>query len=134
MLYAKRVICLLCAFLSSILLLGCFFTKNVNTANACELDDETTKKEIYWYDDEGKMIEDEELLSNLNKAQTVEQRGAFCCSPDTMHKVVTYTEEHTYVEPLPSWCVYDRFKIVVCDHCYAVWSRTYEGRFNHIHS
>lgn len=94
---------------------------------------ETRVKERFWYDENGRMISDLNIISMLESAQLITQRGEVCCSLETMHKVTAYTEEHTYAGTPPAPCVYDKFKIVVCDYCYTVWSRTYVGQYTHTH-
>ena len=124
------------SLLSIAAILTIFFARNiVLNAYAEEIntnDDVIT--EVSWYYENGTKIEDAETLeklSNLNEPSLV---GQICCSPETMHKVTLYTEEHTYIPPLPAWFVYDKIRIVVCDYCMALWSRTTTEHSEHIHA
>ena len=125
----KMIYCMLAAAFTITAMLNCISVSLVVSADEVE----TKVVEHFWYDENGGMISDPDTISMLESAQLIKQRGEVCCSLETMHKVTAYTEEHTYAGTLPAPCVYDKFKIVFCDYCYTVWSRTYVGQYTHTH-
>ena len=127
---ALRIISLAVAFV-----VLAVYISGSNTAFAWNIDTPASenRKAVFWYDSQGLPLEEDKIM-NLNPVQNPERRGTFCCSPSTMHKITVYEEQHTISGEVPAWCVYDRYKLVVCDYCTAVWSRTYVGQFQHIHT
>lgn len=92
----------------------------------------TIKESTLWFSEDGERVADENLIYHLENGHPAVCRGAVCC--DAMHKVTYISEEHTYSYPLPSTCIYDKFRIVYCTNCETVWSRTFIGQYTHTHT
>lgn len=102
---------------------------SVSASSPSGLENQMT--EHFWYDSEGNIIEDTNLIAGLEKGYGQVTRAQFCC--EDVVKKTYYDEQHVYAPPTPAWCTYDRYKLVLCESCGAVLSYVLVGRYNHVH-
>lgn len=102
---------------------------SVSASSSSGQEDKMT--EHVWYDSEGNMIEDADLIASLEKGCRQVTRGQFCC--ENVVKKTYYDELHLYSPPTPAWCTYDRYKMVQCQSCGAVLTHELVGQYNHVH-
>lgn len=98
-------------------------------------ENDTTKfncsTETMWFDDNGNSIDNAILISKLENGSTIMPVGYVCC---TNQKIETYyREEHLYEMPLPSLCVYNKYRTTYCANCDLVISDVLIGSYTHTH-
>lgn len=90
-----------------------------------------TYKQTYWFDESGNMISDEQLIDKLENASVQMSRGYVCCKNQKLETY--YNEDHMYQRPLPSLCVYYKYRIIYCAGCNVTLSNVKIGEYTHTH-
>lgn len=84
-----------------------------------------------WYDESGNRVREEKLIAQLENRASVIMRAPACCMNPAIE--IYYREEHLYERPLPSPCVYYKYRTTYCANCELVISDVYIGQYTHTH-
>lgn len=87
---------------------------------------------VSWFDDNGNEITDTQLIDKLENAAHISARGYVCCKNQQLEYY--NREEHMYQMPLPSFCLYYRYRMTYCAGCDLILSDVKTGQFTHTHT